>query len=282
MSSLQLAFAAMSTLQPPLWATTRGLRQPFTLISDAVEQAQSLVQEFEMGRRKRLLGCMGRLYTCSISSLEARAGGREWKAGDIHTLCVELSNDSSYQLSLQRAPQTLGFDDGLEEGCDGLGAKKEATQISMRAGTRSLRVSRRWLGDVPGLQPHNRSEALASDQPVYLFEPTAAEGTAAYALLFEVPPFCLSDDEDSCSQRSISAEAFEAILTMLLLKDGIEDGKHCLAHVSDLDSKAGVERFLASLSDLVGPYAPMAAADHPCDDGSVALLSSQMRQASLG
>lgn len=280
MGSLQLAFAALAALQPPIWTTPGGLRQRFELHWDAVEQAMETVHEFEMGRRKRLLLCLGRLYVASCSAVQGRQGQGDWRTLDEHLLWVEEDSEGKYRIAFERPPRVPGLDYDDDDANEDTEAPL-APRISLHS--EQLQLQRHWLGDVLGLHPHGGCTAYLDDQPLHVLRPQAPQ--AACAVVFQVPPDSVpglnadNGAEEACSSRPISIEVFEAILAMLLLKQG-PSGNRLLAEVCDVDASGGLDQFGDAICNLIGPYDRRSKAVES-EEGEVGVLSHRLGRTSL-
>eukprot|EP00930_Biecheleria_cincta_P059271 TRINITY_DN45016_c0_g1_i1.p1 TRINITY_DN45016_c0_g1~~TRINITY_DN45016_c0_g1_i1.p1 ORF type:complete len:399 (-),score=60.07 TRINITY_DN45016_c0_g1_i1:104-1300(-) len=261
MNSLQLAFSAASALHPP---TARPLRQPFELAPAVVEFATELVHEFEMGRRRRVLCCSGAFMETSSSSLQGRETDQDWCHVGTHTLWIELSSaDETYQLCWRPLPKVVGLDeDSDEDEATPAPCSKHACDLKIRCSLKldptSLVCKRMWADELRSrvskkLEPDLRAP-FVRDQIAYNF----ADGSGwACVMFFEVPRRSLglnADGAEETSTQAMSAEMFELVLSMLLLKQGREDMSCMLADVCDFESRSGCSKLLEVLEEKVGAY----------------------------
>eukprot|EP00929_Paragymnodinium_shiwhaense_P062652 TRINITY_DN31289_c0_g1_i4.p1 TRINITY_DN31289_c0_g1~~TRINITY_DN31289_c0_g1_i4.p1 ORF type:complete len:393 (-),score=106.92 TRINITY_DN31289_c0_g1_i4:371-1549(-) len=250
MSALQLAFASHASLYPPLLATPAGLRQPFIASESVLEQARELIHTFEMGRRKELLCCVGTLYDCGVGG----AGSRTWQAMRPCALSVVLGD--SYTLQLRPYPKVEDVDKDDEEAtlpAFSFAPPSSSSSSSGSSGSAGLQVRRSWLSDVPGLQAHAAS-LYSAHQLLYVM----GGSSGLWAITFEVPLPAGGADDDDALTKPLSAEAFEAVLTMIQLKhqEG-GDREALLADTVDLESREGLDKVLEDLRTYIGEYAAL-------------------------
>jgi len=263
MNSLQLAFVASAAINPSLGSMpTRGLRQPFEFLADALQAARDLVHEFEMGRRKRLLCCMGTFYTSSMSAVEGRESVVNWSERGAHTLWVELGDDDTYQLCSRVAPKIAGLDDDDEkEESAALGtyAADMKTTFKLGVGCKGMKVARKWSGELRTELGTGFEQPPAKDAIAYIFRNTASLGAPSCVIFFEVPSNTVmrkSPDDEEGSTQPISVETFDSFLTMLALKQGKEETGRALDQVCDLETNGGCTTFQNNLGQYIGKYQP--------------------------
>lgn len=240
-NALQLSYTSMAAVvRPP---ESDPMMAAFSYSGTAVHRAREIVHQFEMARRRELLLCVGNYITSAPSAVASRCGQEDWRTFGMHSLWLQLDDHDSYQLLFRKAAKIPGLEDSEEEGDSQTDIRKR-----LRLGN-DLKVQRKWTRDVSDALQLQECQLLP--QIAYFFSESEASHSSS-VILFEVPNRKALESSDM--SRPLSVEVFEALLVMLMLTAGLEDGRHLLADSCDVDSATGKSQFVFSLEQLMGPY----------------------------